>query len=201
MQVEHGRASEVAFLSLKSQRHRSGHDNWFMFLLQDASKSSWFILAPWVWSRSTMGSKGCKLKLAQIMAGHSLGIRVQQEALCGRGVGVLWRIYRYHSQVWPLSSEMDAVWGGNSGRKPGSMWVWFLPQGKSGIVYSSSRKIVGSPLGLGHLFLTNRLFTEKHDFCWPENMPEFNPHLQSCLSCWVFFFPQGQVQINLFPQG
>lgn len=75
------------------------------------------------------------------------------------------------------------------------------PREKSGIVYSSSRKIVGSPLGLGHLFLTNRLFTEKHDFCWPENMPEFNPHLQSCLSCWVFFFPQGQMQINLFPQG
>lgn len=163
-----------------------------MFILQDASRRSWFLLAPWVWSRSIMGSKGCKLKLAQTMAGHFLGIRVQQEALWGRGVCVPWRIYRYHSQVWPLSSEMDAVWGGNSGSKPGSMWVWFLPQGKSGIVYSSSKKRAGSPLGLGRLFPTNRLFIEKCNFCWPENILEFNPHLQSCLSCLFFSFFRGR---------
>lgn len=158
-----------------------------MFLLQDASRRTWFLLALSVWSRSIPGSKSCKLKLAQTMAGHLLGIRVQQEALCGRRVGVPLCIYRYHSQVWPLSSEMDTVWGGNSGRKHGSMWVWFLPQGKRGIVYSSSRKIPGS--WLGHLFPTNRLFTEKCNFfCWPENALDFNPCLQRCL---LFFLSSG----------
>lgn len=49
------------------------------------------------------------LKLAQTMAGHSVEIRVQQEALCERGVGVPEHVYRYHSQVWPLSSEMVTV--------------------------------------------------------------------------------------------
>lgn len=81
---------------------------------------------------------------------------------------------------------MDVVWGGNSGRKPRSMWVWVLPQGNRWIVYSSNMKRAGFPLGLRHLFPTNRLFTEKHNFCWPENIREFNLHLQSSLICFFF---------------
>lgn len=146
--------------------------------------------SPWIWSRNIMNSKSYKVKLAQTVTGHLLGIRVQQEALCGRRSGCSLAYLQIPLSGVAPSSEMDAVWGGNSGRKPGSMWVWVLPQGKRGIVYSSSRKRAGSPLGLGHLFPTNRLFTEKHDFCWPERMLGFNPHLQSCLSCLFFLSPE-----------